>query len=543
MQLARATPPTGGSSTTKNDIALVQEEPKDNVLAIGGGTTRGSRHVESTMALAKVASGYFSTSKAKLIPTGDGKKFNGLKSANSRGTAIKDQDNAKMGRPGYNYSDYFVVGSWPYDLRKLGYRKVNITSAAKIEYWVLCEAGGHHVFSNDLKIGHHKGQHSAVVVCDANNTTKTIAHIARMGACWETTYLNKPVRWWFAGCIVSRQQGCQCNLYYTEEDDDIYHHFGDWPQMRAEMTPEMCSEDIMERIMFRLAENEVQTKTPVRKTTNKKKGSTRAIKYTVVKKEKGSTRPTKKAKAPSEDEEEGEEEDEEEEEPKPKKKANKKETSQVFLTAQDMELKVQAAVKEALAKKVEKPSPKMTRREYEAQIAAEEKKMSKKKVKKLALVPDDSDDDDEEDDEEDDSSEDDSEDDSPMKRKKHTKNVAKKARKGQKVDKGKKKKRRQYSDYDDEDGREEMPRRRKGRKNDDEDEIDRAVAMRLAKEREVERRLQEKLDRDRKRDRDRDRDRYDDRDRDRDYDRDRDRGRPGQPWRGPGWTDYSFTRY
>ena len=124
----------------------------------------------------------------------------------------------------------------------------------------------------------------------------------------------------------------------------------------------------------------MQTKTPVRKPANKKKSG----KFVPVKKEKGSTRSTKKTKAPSEDEEEGEEEDEEEEEPKPKKKANKKETSQVFLTAQDMELKVQAAVKEALAQKVEKPSPKMTRREYEAQIAAEEKKRSKKKVKKLA---------------------------------------------------------------------------------------------------------------------------------------------------------------
>ena len=229
-----------------------------------------------------------------------------------------------MGRPGHNYSDYFAVGSWPYELRELSFRKLSITNSNKLEFGVLCEPSGQHVFSKELQVGSHTGQHIGALVTDASNPTKTTAHVCRMGAAWVTSFNNKPVKWWFAGCIVSRQQMCQCNLYYTEEDDDVFMHSCDWPQMRAEMTSEICSDDIMERIMARLAECEVQKKTPpVKKPANKK----RIGKFTQVKK--GSKKSTKKSKVDSEEEDE---EEEVEEEAKPTKKANTKKKGGKVLT-------------------------------------------------------------------------------------------------------------------------------------------------------------------------------------------------------------------
>ena len=200
-----------------------------------------------------------------------------------------------MGRPGFPYSAYFAKGSWPHELRELGFRKVNITTATKFEFWVLCEKNGHHVFSRDLKVGIHSGQHVGAVVSDANNSSKTTAHVCRVGAAWETHFHNKPVKWWFAGCIVSRQQMCQCNLYYTEEDDEVFMHSCDWPQMRAEMTSELCEDEIMDKIMARLAECEVKKNTlAVKKAAPANKKNKVAIKYTPVKK--GSTGETKRFK-------------------------------------------------------------------------------------------------------------------------------------------------------------------------------------------------------------------------------------------------------
>ena len=115
MELHQATPPMGGSSTLKAEPEIVVKQEKE-MLAL---EARPSRNVESPAPLTEVGSGFFSRDQANVMPVGSGTNFKAVASATSRGTAAKDKEQAKLGRPGYDYSDYFAPESWPFVLRAI----------------------------------------------------------------------------------------------------------------------------------------------------------------------------------------------------------------------------------------------------------------------------------------------------------------------------------------------------------------------------------------------------------------------------------------
>ena len=107
MDLQTVTPQ--GSMFTPKQVASGVVKTEVSLLAL---QARPSRHLESPAPLTEVGSGYFSRDQANLVPVGDGANFKAVTSATNRGSASKDKEHAKLGRPGYDYSDYFAPESW-----------------------------------------------------------------------------------------------------------------------------------------------------------------------------------------------------------------------------------------------------------------------------------------------------------------------------------------------------------------------------------------------------------------------------------------------